>query len=82
MSPKQLRALISRNVRIRRTELGINQVALAKACQCTQGAISRLEKGISGCSDEMIAKLSQALHCHPASFMMEAASAENLKIGA
>lgn len=82
MSPKQLRALISRNIRERRKELGINQVTLAKACACTQGAISNLEKGLSGCSDEMIAKLSQALHCHPAALMMESSAADNLKIGA
>lgn len=82
MTPKQLRALISRNVRSRRKELGLNQVALASACECTQAQISRLEKGLSGCSDEMIAKLSQALHCHPASLMMENAAQSNLKIGA
>lgn len=82
MTPKQLRALISRNIRERRKELHMNQVALAEACACTQAAISGLEKGKSGCSDEMLAKLSQALHCHPAALLMESQRAENLKIGA
>lgn len=82
MTPKQLRALISSNVHQRRVELGLNQIALAEACDCTQASISRIEKGLSGCSDEMLAKLSQALKCHPAALMMEPASEKNLKIGA
>lgn len=82
MTPKQLRTLISANIRERRKLLHLNQVALASACACTQAQISALEKGKSGCSDEMLAKLSQALHCHPAALLMESAYAENLKIGA
>lgn len=82
MTPKQLRSLISRNVRSRRKELGITQTSLAEACNCTQAAISSLEKGNSGCSDEMLAKLSTALHLHPAALMMENAVSTNLKIGA
>ena len=60
----------------------MTQLALAEAINCTQAQVSRLEKGLSGASDEMLAKLSEALKCHPAALMMESARAENLKIGA
>ena len=82
MTPEKLRHTISRNVKQRRKELGMTQAALAAACEVTAAAICRLESGVSGASDEMLAYLSEALHCHPAALMMEGVTAKNLKIGA
>lgn len=89
MTPTQLRTVISHNIRDLRKRLGIKQIALAEACGSTQATISRLEKGIVGCDDTMLAKLGEALHCHPASLMMaaddraaEKSKQRNLKIGA
>lgn len=85
MSPKQLRTVISENVQRLRKHAHMTQLALATACECKQANISRIEKGLVGCSDEMLAKLSEALDCHPATFMMEATASHRsakLKIGA
>lgn len=89
MTPSQLRSVISQNIRELRKRLGLNQIALAEACESTQATISRIEKGVVGCDDAMLAKLGEALRVHPATLMMaaephvsEKPKHRNLKIGA
>ncbi len=89
MTPKQLREVISKNVRDAREKANLNQSELAHLCGTRQATISRIENGISGVDDEILAKLGEALKVHPAALMMDAAgkSAEkpkhrSLKIGA
>ncbi len=85
MSPQQLRSIVSANIRERRRVLGMNQQALATACQTRQATISRIECGKTPIDDVLLARLGEALSVHPAALMMESdqkAAKKNLKIGA
>ena len=70
MTPEELRATVSRNIRERRRELHITQVGLATACEVDQSTISSIESGKIGVTDKMLAKISEVLHVHPAALFM------------
>lgn len=77
MTATKLMQILSENIRARRRELGMTQVALAEACKLPQPVISRAERGVVQLSLESLAALSTALRTTPGSLCTENAFSES-----
>lgn len=66
MPPEKLCEVVKTNVKARRLELGLTQVEVAEKIGCKQPVIAQIERGTSGISMEMLAKLSDVLRTTPA----------------
>lgn len=65
MTHKELRQVVATNIKARRKEIGLTQVALADACECSSVHISLIESGKTEPSFALLAKLAEALHTTP-----------------
>lgn len=65
MTPAKLREIVGTNIRLRRSELGLTQTAVAKACGVTHTQISYIENGKSDPSLALLAQLADALSTNP-----------------
>ncbi|MBX3444232.1 MAG: helix-turn-helix domain-containing protein [Planctomyces sp.] len=65
VTAKQLRAIVGDNIRVRRQELGLTQVALGEACGCSHVHVSMMERGKTEPSLTLLAALAEALSTNP-----------------
>lgn len=81
MKPDQLNAIIGRNVKFRRKELGLNQQAVGSFCGVSAERISQIEHAHCGVPSSMLAVLSECLQCSVAYLVSEDSvpTSENLK---
>ena len=73
MKPEKLSEIVKANVRARRLELDLTQQQVADRLGCKQAVIAQIERGASGISMEMLAKLSDVLNTTPATLVTEGA---------
>ncbi|WP_020398965.1 helix-turn-helix domain-containing protein [Kordiimonas gwangyangensis] len=66
----EIHAALARNVRKRRTELGLSQEALADAAGLDRTYISGIERGLRNPTIEVVSKLASALQQQPAALLV------------
>ena len=69
MGGKDLRIVVSRNIRTRREELDMTQTALARAVGVTPACISQIEADKRTLDVEALARLAEALRTSPSALL-------------
>lgn len=64
-----LRTILAENLRARRMQLRLTQIALAKRLEVTQPYIVALEKGKYGLGLDQLARVAEALETSPAALL-------------